>query len=413
MQPSWEAADDDAPLTRRRSPLLAILAAVVAISLAAGVISVAFERGGDDTETSTPGIEDPPPGDAAPPATEDALEAEVAAISAFVSEVRGLEFERAVDVELLDDDAFAARVAESAVEDLEELGETEDVLRALGLVPDGIDLAKVLQSFLGDTVVGFYDPELDQLVVRGAALTPYVRATLAHELTHALDDQHFELERPALDEADDESGLGFSALVEGNALRVEDAFVETFTDEEEQARAEEEARLAAGIDLANVPRVLPELIGFPYAVGPALVDALVEQGGEARVNEAFGAPPTTSEQVVDPLPWLAGQLAPVAVDPPAADGEVFDQGVLGLWGLVVLLGDELGQREAFNAAQGWGGDWYVAWRDGDRTCVRNTFVMDSRRDLDELEAGLDDWAASQDDVEVQREGASLTFTACG
>ena len=75
-------------------------------------------------------------------------------------------------------------------------------------------------------VVGFYDPETDELVVRGAALTPYVRTTIAHELVHALDDQHLDLDRPEYDEADDEIGFGFSSVVEGNARRVENAYRE-------------------------------------------------------------------------------------------------------------------------------------------------------------------------------------------
>jgi hypothetical protein len=144
-----------------------------------------------------------------------------------------------------------------------------------------------------------------------------------------------------------------------------------------------------------------------------MVGALADAGGEARVDEAFREPPVTSEQVIDASAWLAGDAEPVAVQPPDAPAEVFDQGVLGLWGIVLLLEDELGQPDAFAAAQGWGGDWYVAWREGDRTCVRNTFVMDTADDLRQLASGLEDWAAAQDDAEVDRAEASVTLTSCG
>jgi len=76
------------------------------------------------------------------------------------------------------------------------------------------------RTLLTAGVVGFYDPETKQLVVRGTDTTPFTRRVLAHELTHALDDQHFDLNRQQLDKADDETGFGFSALVEGNARRV-------------------------------------------------------------------------------------------------------------------------------------------------------------------------------------------------
>ena len=398
--------------------MLAVVVAVLALAAGALLLVVALGGGdgdGDDpvrdaTEEREVETESDPQPAAEPEAD---LDATVAEISAFVSQVRQLPFERPVEVTLLAEEDFTARVREDALEDLDQLAETKAVLVALALLPDDIDLAEVLSSFLGDSVVGFYDPETDELVVRGATLTPYVRSTLAHELTHALDDQHFELHRPALDDADDESGVGFAALVEGNAVSVQRAYEQTLSADERTRLQEEEAALAAGIDLSKVPRVLPALIGFPYGVGPTVIDALLAEGGQRRVDEAFASPPLTSEQAIDPASWLAGDAEPVQVTPPAADGEVFDQGVVGMWGLVILLEEELGQRDAFAAADGWGGDWYVAWKDGDDTCVRTTVVMDSDGDLGDLRIALEEWAAGRDRAEVARGDGEVTFTSCG
>lgn len=413
MEPGWD--DDELAPLGRRNPLVAVVAVLLVVALAVSGIAIVVRRDDDVDErrSSAPRDETPttqPPG--APP-TKDELDAVVAELSAFVAEVRGLAFEAPVPVTLLDDAAFTARVEQDAIEDIAELDETEGVLRALGLLEDGVDLAATLRSFLGAGVVGFYDPETGELVVRGAAITPYVRLTIAHELTHALDDQHFELDRPALDEADDESGAGFSALVEGNAVRVEDAFRATLSDEEREQAEAEEARLSASLDLSKVPRVVPELIAFPYAFGPTLVQTLLEEGGEGRVDEAFSAPPTTTEQVLDPAAWLAHGEPPIEVAPPTAEGEVFDQGVLGLWGIVLLLEDEVGQRDAVEAARGWGGDWYVAWSQGDDVCVRATFQMDSADDLRQLASALDSWAVAQDDAEIERAGEQVTLRSCG
>jgi hypothetical protein len=303
-------------------------------------------------------------------------------------------------------------VSKNANRDIAELKETQNVLRAVGLLDDHDDLVAVLAPLIGDTVVGFYDPKTGELVVRGAALTPYVRITLAHELTHALDDQHFTLNRPALEDADDERAAAFSALVEGNALRVDHAYRDSLSDDERDDADAEEQRLAAGVDYSNIPRVLPALLSFPYAVGPALIEALLAAGGEARVNEAFKEPPVTTEQVMDPDAWLAGGASPVEVPPPKADGDVFDQGVLGMWGIVLVLEEEIGQEAAAEAAQGWGGDWYVAWNDGDETCVRNTFVMDTTEDLRELTSALDEWADAQDSAKVTGGDDDVTFTSC-
>jgi hypothetical protein len=158
--------------------------------------------------------------------------------------------------------------------------------------------------------------------------------------------------------------------------------------------------------------VIPEIVGFPYIFGPALAAALADAGGERRIDAAFGAPPVTSEQVVKPKAWLAGSAAPVTVPPPKADGTVFDQGELGFWGVYILLEEELGQKVAADAATGWGGDWYVAWRQGSTACVRASFVMDSADDLRQMGSALDDWAAAQAHADVTRSNGSVGFTSC-
>ncbi|MCA9717170.1 MAG: hypothetical protein KC468_21025, partial [Myxococcales bacterium] len=221
-------------------------------------------------------------------------------------------------------------------EDEADLRETEDVFRALGFLDGDDDLVSQLEGVLSAGVVGFYDPETNELVVRGESPTPYARSTIVHELTHALDDQHFELARPELDDADDETGFAFSALVEGNAVTVEEAYQATFTDDERRAYDEEEAAIGDSADFSQFPEILLALIGAPYELGPPLIDAIVDHGGETAVDQAFGDPPVSSEQVLDPDLYLSGEQ-PLDVAEPPADGEVFDQGTFGQFLLLVLL----------------------------------------------------------------------------
>ena len=410
--------DDDVVAPRRhRSPLVAVVAVLVVVALAVGGITIAIGRGDDDDDSSSSAGSTTSTSAAAstttgPPATEAQIDSVVADISAFVAKARDLPFDHPVKVALLPDEAFGQRVAAEAVEDEKQLTETQDVLKALGLLEPGVSLRDTLTSFLEQGVVGFYDPKTDELVVRGAAMTPYVRITLAHELTHALDDQHFEIDRPDLDKADDERALAFSALVEGNALRIEDEYRSSLTKKERDQASAEEAKLGAGIDLAKIPRVVPELVGFPYIFGPGLVTAIAKAGGERAVDAAFGKPPVTSEQVVHPQDWLDGRATPLTVAPPKADGTVFDQGVLGFWGIYILVEQQVGQRDAAAAATGWGGDWYVAWKDADRTCVRASLEMDTPSELREVTSSLQDWAASQHDATVTTGRDAVGFTAC-
>ena len=345
----------------------------------------------------------------------DDLESVVAELSVFVEQERGLEFDEPVDVELADDDEFERRLLDDfEAEDEADLRDTERIFRALGFLDGDDDLVEQFRGVISGGVVGFYDPETNELVVRGGSPTPYARSTIVHELTHALDDQHFELFRPELDDADDETGFAFSALVEGNAVTVEEAYQDTFTDAEQQEYDEEEASIGGGTDFSQFPEILLALIGAPYEFGPPLVDAITSHGGDEAVDQAFSEPPVSSEQVLDPSLYLEGEQ-PLDVAEPPADGESFDQGTFGQYLLLLLLTDGgVDQQVAARAAVGWGGDQYVAWRDGDETCLRVSFEGDTGDDTTEIADALDEWAAGRDGAEVTTNADDQpTLTSCG
>jgi hypothetical protein len=336
----------------------------------------------------------------------------VAELSAFVADQRELEFLRPVEVELLADEPFVERLLDGAEENREEVDESERVLRALRLIGPDVELFESFTSFFGDAVLGFYDPETDELVLRGAELTPYVRSTLVHELSHALDDQHFELHRPDVDEADDESALAFSALIEGVAIAIETAYSNTLS-ADEQEQASREAAEFAGRGAGNVvPPIVVSLVQFPYLAGPTFVGALLEDGGEARIDEAFRDPPTTSEEILEPSIYLRGE-EPLSVAAPPAGGPIIDEGSYGQWALYLTLSELIDGDTASRAAEGWGGDSYVAWDEGNRTCVRMAFAMDTPGDLAELDDAWRSWAESHGDATVQATADVVTVTACG
>lgn len=403
--PGPPAVSDDvgemAGVTRRRRLGTALVGVVVIAALVLSLVMVRTTSSGGDDDSA-------PPTTAPEPASEAEIEAAVADISDFVAAQRGVDFVAPVDVQLEGEGAFQDRLLEDFDEDADQLGTTEVFLEGLGLVDPEVDLVESMRALLGGGVVGFYDPETEELVVRGAALTPYVRTTIAHELVHALDDQHHDLDRPEYDDADDEIGFGFSALVEGNARRVEDAYRASLTDDEREQASSEELSLGADMDLGDIPLVLIDMIGAPYSLGQRLVDDLAERGGEAAVDAAFADPPRTSEQVLDPERYAAREPA-VAVPHPQVPGEVVDEGVLGELLVLLVLADDLGFDEARAAAEGWGGDWAVAWRDGDRSCVTAALVGDDQGETDEMRAAFESWAGEHD-ATVTPGGAGQPFT---
>jgi hypothetical protein len=353
-----------------------------------------------------------PPSSTTSTAPRTPLERRVAELSVFVADQRELEFLRPVDVELLSDEAFVDRLLRDIEENREDTDQIEKVLRALQLIEPDVDLFEAFVSFYGDAVLGFYDPETDELVLRGAELNPYVETTLVHELSHALDDQHFELHRPEVFEADDESALAFSSLVEGVALSVEFGYRQTLSAEDQEASARAAAEFSQRAGSSPIPPVVTSLAQFPYLAGPLFVGALLEEGGEARIDEAYRDPPTTSEEIQDPAVYLRGE-DPIDVAPPPAGGEIINEGTYGQWALILTLQELLDADAAALAADGWGGDSYVAWDEGDRTCVRMAYAMDTPADLNELDAAWRQWVEVHGDATVVTTADLVTVTACG
>jgi len=292
----------------------------------------------------------------------------------FVEDHRGLKFRHPVDVTFLSDSDFKARVTTRTDKDRADLNTEFKDLRALHLVSPGLDIIKAEDALLGSGVVGFYDPKTKQLVVRGTDASPATRHVLVHELTHALQDQYFPLD--ALDsDNEDERPVAWRAMIEGDAVTVENEYIATLT-------AAEKKQLASGPGGApppDVPTVMIELLSFPYAVGPRFVDAVENaRGGTSGLDGAYREPPRTSTEVIHPDRFLNGFTA-AEVPAPAADAAEFDHGMLGEMGLSLILERlrTLSTTDVRDLAQGWRGDRYVAWDAGSQSCIRSAWVEDT------------------------------------
>jgi hypothetical protein len=361
--------------TRRRA-LAGVLAALVAALAVVGVRTVASRGGGDRAD----------------PALAAAVSAVIPELEAFVEQARGLKFLTPVKVSVLGDAAFRRKYDEGGTTDGGGSGVEDGVMAALGLSA-GTGPAGSSDVSEADSVDGYYDSDTKELVVRGTQTTPFVRQVLVHELTHALDDQHFGLDP---DVVDDEAGMADDALVEGDATAVEYRYVDSLSPEEQQAAAAEEDAASGGGSsgggTVGPPDPFDELADFPYSDGPDFIAALVAAGGQARVDDAFRSPPTTSAEILHPDRYLSGR-GRADVAPPPAGGRVVDDGVVGEYLLGLVLAETVPQAQAERAAAGWAGDHYVAWRSGRRTCVRVAVALDSAADAAELTSALQAWAA--------------------
>lgn len=343
------------------------------------------------------------------------LAEEVPVLKAFVERTRGLRFKAPVPMRFLDDEDFLDAYVDGGEETASGTDEIEyDVaktLSALHLIEDPDDFYADADTAVAEGVVGFYDPERDALFVRGRRLTSFTRLVIVHELVHALQDQHFDIHRPEYDTYDDEHIPAWRALVEGDAVRVEQAYRASLTAEERSRLDREEASAFGGLS-PDVPDVLYALLGFPYEVGPPFVEAVVDAAGQARLDRAFAAPPTSSEQVLHPEAYLKGD-APDEVATPTVAGRMVDRGAIGELGFILMLGE--GSPDLVNdaAVVGWGGDRYATYVEGQRPCVLADVVMDTAKDRDELFAALTTWGAKHTGTQVTRTSArALRLRTC-
>jgi hypothetical protein len=375
---------------------------------------------GDETAASEPAPTTEPPDttsttDTVPEGEIDPdFTAMVVELQNFVEDERGLEFKDDVVVELLSDDEFVERLLTDFDEDREELEQNARILQTIGLVEPGTDLAAALESLLGAGVLGFYDPETDELVVRGDDTNEYVKQTIVHELTHALDDQWYELDRPELEDATDESAFAFSAVVEGNGRTVEEAYEDSLNEDELEELLVEELRFGAeaDIDPRAIPPVLIDSLLAPYELGEAFLGEVTDELGVEGLDEAFESPPPTSKEIMQPDVYLDGFAATPVAAPPS-DGEVVDEGMFGQFTLEMVLDQAVSSKEAKSMATAWEGDAYVVWEADGQTCLRSDFAFTDGTDADDLVDTLTDWATELPDAEVEVLDSGLVrLTSC-
>jgi hypothetical protein len=375
--------------------LLALVLAVSGVALGQGPQHEAG-RAPADVVFRGDAFDKPVPDNTVAPAPAASLDVVLPQLKAFVSQTRGLPFTADVAVTLLPSAEFRTKLDESpeGEQDSEqEKHDAADSWLALRLSDSRADLEDDGDAF-EDGVIGFYDSEEKALILRAdAGLTPYVQRTLVHELTHALQDQHFDLVAEALDDLDDESAFIHQILVEGDANWVDQKWYDA------QPRAvraqvdrEEEELFGDTEDDDEEPSPL-ELIGYyPYVAGPELVQQLRDAGGQARLDDAFTHLPTSTRQVTD-----LDAEDPVSVPKPAAQdpygivptgGREVETGVMGSALLSVLIQDYPWMPEH---ADWWRGDRYVTTEVDGQICISVDLVVDTARHAKQLVEDLEDY----------------------
>ena len=311
------------------------------------------------------------------------LAARVADAQKLVAEVRGVGFRAPVASALLPEKDLEAVLARKLVEDLPVPFETYvATLAALGLVEPDPDLLARLTRLYTRQVVGYYDPAEKRFYIvperareaAGPAGDLMERILLAHELTHALQDQRLGLDRrmKALRESTD-ALLALQAFLEGEAtLLMTDALLAGVPEEARQAFGDDPVdqildglAASSAVDGAEgVPEFFVKQLVFPYVAGTAWVRQRKREGGWPAVDAVYGNLPSTTRQILRPgaapekRKLLSSRDRPDPSRVPKGTVAAYSD-TLGEWALGVLL-ERAGAGEASrDAAAAWQDDRVV------------------------------------------------------
>jgi hypothetical protein len=341
-----------------------------------------------DQAPQTPAVPPPPtsghPSTAPPPKSSTSgdnakpTDAEFAAaadeVLAQMSDITGLALRSPVKKTLRSRDEIRAYVVREMNEDKEpaERYASARSAEALGLIPKGFNLDSFMVELLTEQIAGLYDPKTQEFYIADWIPIADQRMVMAHELTHALQDQHYKIEawvraaRP-----NDDAELARESVLEGSAMA---AMIDYLL-------------LDKGLSIKDVPDIDPSMmIGdlgdspsmkkappfirdsliFPYLAGLSFSSAILKPNGWSSMARIFSSPPVSTQQIMHPALYKTAKQ-PVPVTVPAVDNLLgpeyakLEDNLLGEFGWKEVLKQFLDEDRATPLAAAWEGDHYVVF----------------------------------------------------
>jgi hypothetical protein len=313
-------------------------------------------------------------------------------ILAFDSKRTGLPIKRQVKRRLTSRDEVVGYLTKHMKdEDVKRLQRSELVLKKFGLLPRDFDLEKLLVALLREQVAGYYDPKTKTVNLLDWVPMEEQEPVMAHELTHALQDQAIGLEKwmkkgerdlgeirkdPTPEDIEnDEIDNAREAVVEGQAeavmLEYELAPVGKSIADSPDLVETMESQMASGTDDSRVfkdaPIFLRESLTFPYSYGMKFVVKLLEKGGKQKAfADVLANPPHTTRQIMQPETYMSGEkIEPMRVPEFKRDFKdyvKFDIGAMGEFDVAVLVEQYAGKESSKRLYPEWRGGYYYAAR---------------------------------------------------
>lgn len=319
---------------------------------------------------------------------------ELTRIAERTSDIRGLPLKKAVPFIECPEIAIRFQLMEEFDEEMpaDEIDADEKLLVALGLFPPDKSLEKVLTDVYTEQIAGTYDTESKEITIVAGKSTGGVmdELTTSHEVTHALQDQNFGLDKAPLENEDynGDNDLAVTSLVEGDAMLTMTLYARDNVNASQLRELAGEETSSEQLD--NSPLYLRKSLLFPYEEGFAFVQELAS-GGENAVDRALADPPLSSEQIIHPEKYIETRDNPRAVPVPdisASLGEGWkkiNEDCMGEFDLNVWFEQYFPTRGKLDVGEGWGGNTVQYYQGpGRKHVVINDFAWDTAGDADEF-----------------------------
>ena len=343
---------------------------------------------------------------------QEELEAMTELIKKDIEALRGKDFPRPTRVAVTSAEEFLAYAKRQLQENTtpEELAAEETVAKMLGLIPLEMDLAQEMLGFLESQVGGFYDPASETFYLMESFTGGLAKVILAHELTHALDDQLYDLDgtRKGFENHSDRA-LAYHGVVEGSGTAVMNAWVAGNMDQLAGVDLERMSSMGVGED---TPPYLWRPLMAAYLRGSLFLnrtESMLQSMSMPRREDfhyAFTQPPRSTEQLLHPEKYWDAEKRdePIELDFRLEDvpegWTVLKEDTLGELVLACMVENpddrggiptgiaSLSTRYTFHPSEGWGGDrLLLLGKDSARLLVLET-RWDTEDDAREFDAAL-------------------------
>lgn len=349
--------------------------------------------------------------------TQAELERVTGEVQRDVEELRGLEFKRPVKVALTDKEGFLKYAMErlERSESPEEIAASEMAAKLLGLVPHDMDLLQVTLDVLEEQVGGFYDPATETFYLMDGITGGLAKVILAHELTHALDDQHFDIDG-ILESlgGDTDAELAYQSVVEGSGVAVMNQWAAANVSQLNFDDIQEMSSMGAE-ELDRAPPFVWKPLLAVYLRGEAFLrhstsvaNLFQRKVDPSDIDLAFKQPPLSTEQILHPNKyWKESQRddpqsLEYDLDAVPEGWNLLDEDTLGelMIGLVCAPFEErvgldagnvlatLGVEYTSEASEGWGGDRMLLFERGGGYLVFSVSIWDTPEDADEFRSTM-------------------------